>query len=224
MHPLLEKHLFSDFSFVFLLLALIPYVFWSRGHCHTLSWQHCLARGGCLRLRWISLLLCRSTFVGCIPVCPISMCCLGASLRLLSPADVLKCFLQWFHPAGPWLWLLKTGGEERVAALLPRGLRGPSSAGASSRRLHQKTLELGVEWKHRHTVNYSSTLGATLIKAGPHRSQDLKFSLLQCLTVSPTSAGSPSVWRVSGGKHLRKAVTNPLEECSHPSRTGNRAV
>lgn len=70
-----------------------------------------------------------------------------------------------------------------VAALLPPALgggggAGASSAGASSRRLHQKTLELGVGWKHRHTVNYGSTLGAILIKAGPCRSQDLKFSLL----------------------------------------------
>lgn len=111
-----------------------------------------------------------------------------------------------------------------MSAFLPRGLREPSSAGASSRSPHQKILELGVVWKHRHTVNYSSTLGATLIKAGLHRSQDLKFSLLQCLTLWAPSAASPSVWRGNGRKHLRKAVIVPLEEYSHLSRTGNRAV
>lgn len=39
--------------------------------------------------------------------------------------------------------------------------------------------------------------------------------------MSPPSAASPSVWRAIGRKHLRKAVIVRLEECIHPSSTGN---
>lgn len=73
-----------------------------------------------------------------------------------------------------------------------RGESGcPPPTGAAGAQLCWSLLwkaeseELGVGCTHRHAVNYSSTLGATLIKAGPHRSQDLKFSFLQCLTGSP---------------------------------------
>lgn len=95
-YPLFEKCLFSHFSFVVSLLALISYVFWSRLLCHMLIWQHCLLRGGHLCLLWLFPLLCRSTLIGCIPVCHSSICCLWAFPMLHIPADVLKCFSNTF--------------------------------------------------------------------------------------------------------------------------------
>lgn len=115
------------------------------------------------------------------PLCHVLICCLRASPKLFFPPSLCpEVFLRCFPLMVSSVRSVALTSEDwsEVAALLPPGLRGPSSAGASSRRLHQKPLELGVGWKHRHTVNYGSTLGAILIKAGPCRSQDLKFSLL----------------------------------------------
>lgn len=181
------KCLFSLFPFVFVLLILILCEFWSRLPCHKLSWQHCLPCGGCYPSPtppYHRVFLCCAevhSLEASLSLCHVLICCLRASPELFFfPSQCPEVFLPCFPlmaSSGSYLALASEDWRE-VATLLPPGFQGPSSTGASSRRLHQKTLELGVGWKHRHTVNYGSTLGAILIKAGPCRSQDLKFSLL----------------------------------------------
>lgn len=174
-----------------MLLTLISYEFWSQLPCHMLSWQHCLPCGGCYPptappcLRFFLCYAEAHSLEASLPLCHVLICCLRASPNFFSPCQcpevLLRCF-PLMASSGRSVALASEDWSEVAALLLPAlgggGGAGASSAGASSRRLHQKTLELGVGWKHRHTVNYGSTLGAILIKAGPCRSQDLKFSLL----------------------------------------------
>lgn len=92
-------------------------------------------------------------------------------------------------------------------------------------------------WKHRHTVNYSVLLGATLIKAVPWwgpRFNALCFIVLGgkwAALSSPLPLMHP-VWLVEAwleraawlaGRQIRKAVEAPREGHSCFSRTAERA-